>query len=110
MRMVELHWVFPERPKLVTEIWEWPAAVYRGLGMRHAAYLICEDQFNDAAARNGWHKPIHVILMKYNHPGQDPLKPRRMRYTDTQFPRLGAAMQWTEIFITQNPGWQPRLI
>lgn len=110
MRMVDLRWLFAEQPKLVTEIWEWPAAVYAGPGGRHAAYLISEDQFNETAARNGWHKPIHVVLLKYNHPGQDPMKPRRMRYNDTQFSRLEHAMQWTQIYLSQNTSWQPMLI
>lgn len=110
MRMVELTWVFAERPKLVTERWEWPAAVYKGPGMRHAAYLLCEDMYNDALARAGAHKEISVLLMRYNYPGQDPLVPRRMLYRETQFKRLDHAVQWTNLFISQNTNWQPMLI
>ena len=108
--MVDLQWVFAERPKIETERWEWPAAVYRGPSMRHAAYLICEDAYHEVLVRSDIYKEISVLLLRYNYPGQHPLTPRRMLYRDTKFRRLEHAIQWTGLFLTQNPTWQPNLI
>jgi hypothetical protein len=110
MRMVELRWINAERPKLLTESMEWPAAFYVGPGMRLAAYIICEDPFTEGVAAMGAHRPLQVVVMKYNHPGQDPMVPRRMRYNDTKFQRIEHLMQWTALYLSQNTSWQPMLI
>lgn len=106
----EIRWIFPDKPKLVTERWEWPAAIYAGPAMRQAAHIICEDQFHDLTAKAGMHKPLHVVIFKYNMPNQNPFTPRRMLYRDTQFKHLDHAIMWTQIFIKQNPAWHPAIL
>ena len=108
--MVDLQWVFAERPKIATERWEWPAAIYRGPYMRQAAHIVCDVQYHEILARAGCHAPLSVVILRYNLPNQNPSESRRMLYRDTQFRRLEHAIAWTNLFINQNPTWHPTLI
>jgi hypothetical protein len=99
--MVELDIFFSER--------EWPMATYRGPMNRPAAYFISETPFSKTALAANAYKPITVILVRYNMPGHDPFKGRRMQYEDFKFDTLHNAVTWTRDFLTKNVGWQPLL-
>lgn len=108
--MVKLEWKFNPRPWSDNAVWHWPACVYVGPANRIAAYIKCPDQFNDTLARAGAHAPLTVVILKYNHPNQDPLKPREMEYTEQKFTRLEQAMAFVLEFLSSRRHWQPILI
>jgi hypothetical protein len=100
--------LMPELDMLVSER-EWPIAVYRGPMFRHAGYFLCETPFSKAAERDGAHGPITLVVMRYNAPEQDPMKPRRMQYSDKKFDRVSHALIFLRETLAQKPSWQPIL-
>lgn len=102
--MIALNWIYPPKPKLVTEIWEWPLAVYPGPMFRQAAFVICETHFDDILAKSGNHKPLQVVFYQYNS-GLNP-DPRRM-LSNNKFRTLREAIEFTHATLERLTSWHP---
>ncbi len=102
--MIPLNWLYPPKPP-EPEIWEWPLATYPGPLMRKAAYIISETYYSDLIAKSGNHKPLRVVFYRYHHDGDS----RRM-LCSLEFKTLRDAVQYTHMWLEQNPGWRPTLL
>lgn len=109
--MVELTWIFLSKPRSPTVRWEWPMCLYKGPMQRHAAYISCEDPYDDLFAKMGNHKPLRVVCLKYNRVLMNGAQDRNYRrmLSDLQFLNLRAAIEFTEAFVERHPDWHPRI-
>lgn len=104
--MADLAWIYPPEPKLATEIWEWPMAIYVGPAHRQAAYVICETPYSKERELTANHLPLRVVILCYK---SSLGTPRRMLAAERVL-RLRDAIQMTETFLSQHPEWQPLLV
>jgi hypothetical protein len=99
----------PNLDMLVSEK-EWPIAIYRGPMQRMAGMFLCETPYSKAAQRDGVHRPITLVIIRYNCPGRDPNEGRRMEYLDRKFSTVQDALMCLLHILDQKRDWQPKII
>jgi hypothetical protein len=104
--MADLLWVYDEPPETVVQRWEWPMAVYRGPFMKHAAYIICEDNYSPIREKNGNHKEISVVIRRYDGRSKDGSR----MLCSHKFKKFEEAVRFTQQYLDRHPEWCPKII
>ena len=105
--MANLIWHVAAQPKLHTETWEWPMAMYAGPLRKHAAYIISREPCSERGMNNGpLIYQLQVIILNYTG-GQ---APRRMISKNNFFTRVESAIAFTQLHLERHKEWQPLIV
>lgn len=105
--MANLRLIYGERPKNVLERWEWPAIIYEGPANKMAAFMVNtkNEDYNDFM-REARGLALQLCVFDYRFPD----KPHRRPLRDRTFGSIREAMMFTQLWLDQNPTWQPKIV
>lgn len=110
--MAQLTWIFDDAPKAGTnEQREWPCAIYHGPFKKFAAFVVSwtTEQYTPTKLKSENHRPLGVIIMRYNDPRDVNFKGRRELCSMT-FNSFREVAEFTQKWIDEHPEWQPVVI